>query len=494
MTEPAPKNSGFRWPGERRRATPTTTPVVAAVRVLDVWGQRVGIILGTLVSIWLYLRPAPAGLGVAGQHSIAIFVFCTMLWVTNAMPYGVTGLLGIALLGLSRAVQPSEAYSAFGSSAIFFLTGIFIIAGALIETGLSKRMALLFLSRFEGSPYAFAFGMLLAGAFATIWMPNQATTAMLFPIGMEVAAAMQLKPHESRYAKVLFFSLAWGAMMGANASFLGSSRAALALGMLQKNYGMSIGFLEWTRASWPVVVLGVIVTPFVLRLVFKREEVDFTSARRVLEQAVADLGPMRQPQYLTLAILLLTVTAWVTVGGRSVDIAVISLLGATALFVAGVVKWERVERHVYWNIILMYGGAIALGDALEKTGATRFILSSTLGGMTLSPFWAIAGTAIVALILSEFMSNAAALAVILPLAFTMGDQVGASPIAMLLATSFGSGLDFMFPISTAPNTIIFASGYLRWIDFVKAGLIMTVTSMLILALVVKFYWPLIGLL
>ena len=91
------------------------------------------------------------------------------------------------------------------------------------------------------------------------------------------------------------------------------------------------------------------------------------------------------------------------------------------------------------------------------------------------------------------MSNAAALAVVLPLAFTLAAQSGASPVALVLAVSFGAGLDFMFPMSTAPNTIIFASGYLKTSDFLKAGLLMTAASILILIAVVMWWWPLIGL-
>ncbi|MFN8574352.1 MAG: DASS family sodium-coupled anion symporter [Gemmatimonadaceae bacterium] len=483
----------FRWPGERRRTTPTAPPPAGGPTLVEQWGQRVGIAVGLLLALYVYLRPAPSGLSTEGEHAIAVFIVAITLWVTNALPYGVTGLLGVALLGLTGAIKPSDAYSAFGSSAIFFLMGIFLIGGALVETGLSKRMALLFLSRFEGSPYGFAFGMMLAGVFATIWMPNQATTAMLFPIATEVAVALRLRPKESTYAKVLFFSMGWGALIGSNVSFLGSSRAALALGMLQKNYGTSISFLGWVEASWPVVALGILTTPLILRLVFKHEEVEFSSARRLLERAVDDLGPMQRPQYATLAILVLTVAAWVFLGGRKVDLAVIALLGATALFVFGVMKWERGERHIYWNIILMYGGAIALGAALERTGATKFLLTTALDGYQPSRYVAVLGTAVIALILSEFMSNAAALAVILPLAFTLANQVGASPTALVLATSFGSGLDFMFPISTAPNTIIFSSGYLSPKDFVRAGALMTLASIAILALVIKFYWPLIGL-
>ena len=278
---------------------------------------------------------------------------------------------------------------------------------------------------------------------------------------MEVAAALHLKPKESEYAKLLFFSMAWGAMVGGNFSFLGSSRAALSLGMLQKSYGLGISFAQWMVAAAPVVILGLLTTPLVLRLVIRPEPVDFGAARRVIERAVENLGPMRRPQYTALAIISLTIAAWVSVGGRRVDLAVIALLGAVTLFVFKVLTWEKAERHIYWNIVLMYGGAIALGSALDKTGAARWLLQGVLDGYQPSAQMTIIGAAVLALLMSEVMSNAAALAVVLPLAFTLAAQSGASPVALVLAVSFGAGLDFVFPMSTAPNTIIFASGYLK---------------------------------
>jgi len=449
--------------------------------------------VGIVAALWIYVAPTADGLSVEGKKAFSVFTLCTALWISNALPYGVTALLAVAGLGLTGAVRPSVAYSSFGSSAIFFLIGIFLIGGALTETGLSKRCALLLLRRFDRTPFTFAMGMMLTGAFATVWMPNQATTAMLFPIAMEVAAALHLKPKESEYGRLLFFSMAWGAMVGGNLTFLGSSRAALALGMLQRNYGLGMAFVDWVVAAAPVVILGLLTTPIILRSVIKPEAVDFAAARRVIERAVDNLGPMRRPQYVAMTIISLTILAWVSVGGRRVDLAVIALLGAVSLFVTRVLTWEKAERHVYWNIVLMYGGAIALGSALDTTGATKWLLQGVLDGYQPSAMTTIVGAAVLALLLSEVMSNAAALAVVLPLAFTLANQSGASPVALVLAVSFGAGLDFMFPMSTAPNTIIFASGYLRTKDFLKAGLLMTVASILILLAVVAWWWPLIGL-
>ncbi len=455
--------------------------------------QGAALIAGLVGALWIYLAPLPAGLSPAGKTAFAVWLLCTTLWITNFVPFGVTGLLAVALLGLTRAMTPAEAYAAFGSSAVFFLIGIFIIAGALVHSGLSKRCALWFLSKFERSPYAFANGMMMAAAFGTVWMPNQATTAMLFPIAVEVALALRLRPTESNYAKTLFLSLAWGALIGANASFLGSSRAALALGMLQQSYGLGISFSRWMLAGLPVVLLGVLVTPIVLRLSFAKENVPFAAAREVLEHEVSKLGKLTRDHWITLGILFLTIGSWIVVGGRQIDLAVIALLGAVLLFAAGVLKWENVERHIHWNIVLMYGGAIALGVLIDKSGAAKWLLDATLGDTHISPLIAVAGAGVVALLLSEFMSNAAAVAAVLPLAFTLGDRVGASPIAMCLATSFGAGLDFMFPISTAPNTIVFASGYLRTRDLIKAGSIMTIGCILILVIVIRYWWPIIGL-
>ncbi|MEO7966417.1 MAG: DASS family sodium-coupled anion symporter [Gemmatimonadaceae bacterium] len=489
----APEAS-FRWPEERRRA-PRAEPPSPEVEGSwwERWGQRALVVAGVVGAAAILVTPTASGLSLEGKRAFAVFVLCTSLWISNALPYGVTALLAVAGLGLSGAVKPSDAYASFGSSAVFFLIGIFLIGGALSETGLSKRCALLMLRRFEGSPFAFAMGMMLTGAVATAWMPNQATTAMLFPIATDVANALQLKQKESQYGKLLFFSMGWGAMIGGNMTFLGSSRAALALGILQKNSGLGIGFSQWVWASFPVVILGLITTPFVLRAMIRPEPIEFGAARRVLERAVSELGPMRRPQYTAMSIVLLTVAAWVSVGGRRVDLAVIALLGAVSLFVFRVLSWEKAERHVYWNIVLMYGGAIALGSALEKSGATRWLLHSALGGYIPSPYVTIVGAAIVGLVLSEVMSNAAALAVVLPLAFTVANASGASPVAVTLAVSWGAGLDFIFPMSTAPNTIIFASGYLKTSDFIRTGLLMTVISILILLLVVKFWWPIIGL-
>jgi sodium-dependent dicarboxylate transporter 2/3/5 len=240
------------------------------------------------------------------------------------------------------------------------------------------------------------------------------------------------------------------------------------------------------------VILAVGVAPFILRWCFPKEEVQFGSARALLEGTVREMGPMQRRQWKVALIVGATILAWVTLGDR-VDLAVIALLGAVALFVTQAISWEEAEKRIFWNIVLMYGGAIALGVVIDKTGAARWLIESYVGGISIPPFLAVAGVLVGSLILSEFMSNAAAVAVMLPLAFSLGDTLGASPVALTLAASIGAGLDFALPFSSAPNTIVFASGYLRMMDVVKAGGIMTIASIVIVLLVAWLWWPILGL-
>lgn len=481
----------FRWPADRpdeRAARPAPLVVAPQRAFLSTLGGVVGIVAG--LAIWL--APPIAGLSDAGKSALAVFVVSAAFWISDFLPIGITGLLAVALLGATRALTPGAAFAAFGNSAVFFILGVFILAAALIQTGLSRRLALSLLSRFERGPFTLASGLMLSTALLTAWMPAQATTAMLFPITLEIVQAMRLSRQDSGYAKVLFLSLAWGAMVGSNLSFLGSTRAPLALGLLADRFQQTISFPQWALASAPTVLLGLVIGLVVLRTFFPREPVDMTAARRTIQVSVAELGPLGLRQLQVAAVIVATIVGWVAFGDR-VDLAVTAMLGAATLFAIGALRWQELDGYVHWGIVLMYGGAIALGVAVERTGAGAFLVSRLFDGHAPSPYAALAGIIVLTIVLTEVMSNAAAVAVVLPLAFTLVDQVGVGPVAMVLACSTAAGLDFTFPFSSAPSSIVYASGYLRMRDMLGAGTLMTVAQITLLLVVARVWWPMIGL-
>lgn len=485
---PADANgTGFAWPADRPedlRAAVVSPPGRSRASRL----RRTLAWLGCLAGLGVLAAPGPAGLPAAGQASFGVFVIAVTLWVTNVLPIGITGLLAVALLGVTGGLAPEEAYAAFGNPAVFFILSVFIMAAAVIQSGLSKRLALVFLRRFEGGVFRLVAGVMVVGAVLTVWMPNQATAAMLFPITLEIARAARLEPGRSSYGQVLFLSLAWGVMLGANASVLGSARVPLALELLEQRFDLGITFAGWLIASLPVVVAGLGVGLLVLRLVYRGEAVDLDAARGAIENGVAQLGPMGRREALVCAVMAVTIAAWILLNGR-IDRAAIAVIGAAAMFALGLLRWGDLDGFVQWGIILMYGGAVAVGVAIDRSGGAAWLVDGLLGGVHLPAFAIVAALALMSVALSEVMSNVAAVAVLLPLGFSLAGATGLDPTLIVLITCFGAGLAFTLPISSAPNTIGYASGYIRTRDMIVAGSLMTALQMGLLLLAARVYWP-----
>jgi sodium-dependent dicarboxylate transporter 2/3/5 len=188
----------------------------------------------------------------------------------------------------------------------------------------------------------------------------------------------------------------------------------------------------------------------------------------------------------------LTVLAWVFLGS-SIGLASISLASVVLLFILKLVRWKDIEEYVNWGIILMYGGAIILGKALGESGAAEWMADRTIGAWATSPWAVIALLSLTTLLLTEGISNAAVIAILMPVGIGMAGRFGLNPVTVTFAIAVPAGLAFALPMSTPANAIAVSSGYVRVLDMVKAGLFMGITAWIVFNLVARFYWPVIGL-
>ena len=434
----------------------------------------------------------PEGLSPEGQKALAIFLLCLILWMTNVIPLAVTSLMAIVLLPLLGVLDTKTAFSLFGNPAVFFILGAFILAAALMRSGLSTRLALFFLTRIKKSPGSLLLGVILSSAFLAFWMPEHAVAALMFPLVLEVASSLDLKPKESSYGKALFISLAWGAVIGGVATFLGGARNPLAIGMLWEEFSLKISFLEWMIATVPIVVAMVFLAYGFIRLFFKIDIESIASAEKKLQERIHRLGKMSKREKIVGLIMVATVICWMTLS-NTIGLANIAILSAVSLFLFNVVPWKEIEEYVNWGIILMYGGAISLGFALDHTQAAAWLAKNALSSSKVTPFVFIIVITFIAKFLTEGISNVATVAILLPLGFALGQTYGISPIIVVYAVAIPAGLAFSLPMGTPPNAICYASGYYRISDLIKAGLVLNVISWLLFLLMVKLYWPLIGL-
>jgi len=450
------------------------------------------ILIALVICAGIMLAPTPDGLTREGQNAIAIFGLCFVLWVANSLPLSVTSLFAIVLLPTLRVIPAARSFALFGSPVVFFILGAFILAAAMMRSGLSTRLALAFLRRFGGSPGQLLAGVVFSGGFLAFWMPSHAVAALLFPIVLEIVHALELRPNRSGYGRALLLALAWGAVIGGVATFLGGARNPLALGILQEHYDQTIGFLQWMIAVAPFAIALMVLAYFVLSRACGIEIDDVSAARRALDVKARELGPLTNREKGVAAIMVLTIGAWI-VAGQNMGLASISLLAAVSLFVFDLIDWQSVEEYVNWGVILMYGGAIAIATALHESGGAAWIAEVAITRLSgLPPFVMFLVFALAASFLTEAISNVAAVALFLPIAFGIAEGSGLSPIPVVFAVAVPAGLAFALPMGTPPNAIAYSAGYYRLRDSVILGAVLKLAAIGLLALAAKLYWPLLG--
>jgi sodium-dependent dicarboxylate transporter 2/3/5 len=451
------------------------------------------LLIGAAVALAVYTMPGQEGLTPEGQRTLAVFFLALTLWLTHILPLASTGLLVVGLLIITRVMEPERAFSNFGNSAVFFLLGVFLLTAAMMRSGLSKRLTLVFLEQFDRSPRFLLLGVLFTCSFLALWMPEHAVAAMIYPVVLETVQCLGLRQGKSSYAKALFLALAWGSIIGGVGTFLGGARAPLAVGLLYESYGIRVGFLEWMIAAIPVVILMTPIAYMVLLAFFKVDVKDVTLAREFLRKEIERIGPMSKVEVKMAVLMVCTVLGWILLGTRY-SLATISILASVFIFVLRIARWPDIEEFVNWGVIVMYGGAICLGKALTETDAIKWVVYSYLPIESLSPLVVLGVLVVVSLFLTEGISNAATVAVLVPLGFGLSDTLGINPLTVVLAITIPAGLPFCMPIGSPPNAIAFSSGYYSISEIARRGILLNMVVIFVMILIIHFYWPLLGLL
>jgi len=342
------------------------------------------------------------------------------------------------------------------------------------------------LNRMGNSSRQLLMTMLLLPAMMAFVMPEHAVAAVFLPIVWSVVRSLNLSQGD-RYAQALFFAVAWGAIIGGVMTLLGGARGPLALALLGELSGTSFSFAQWTLASFPVVIIMLVAAAIQLHWMQRGITIDMSVAKDAISQRRLELGDMNIPAKVMGILLLVTILMWVF-AGHALGLANIALLAVVSMFALRLVSWNDVESHVNWGVLLMYGGAIAIGKALSDTGAGLWLAHTLLPASMSVPLLFILLT-VLTLLLTECVSNAAAVAILLPIALPLGVSMDVSPIMIALLIGIVSGFAFMLPMGTPPNAMIFSSGFVRSQAMLRFGSVMSLTAATLFLLVAFVWWP-----
>ena len=449
------------------------------------------IIVAFLVIVLFYFLPTPDGLSSEGKMMIGILLMGAVLWITEPIPLAVTGLLIMIIQPILRVMPAGDVFSSFGNQAVFFLIGAFIIAGALEKHGLHKRIALKFLSYFEKSPKLFTFGIMISCALLSFIMPEHGVAAMFLPIVTSILIAMKITPRKSNFGIVSMLSIAYGCSIGSLGTLIGGARNPLTVGMLADlEQPITVSFFDWMTYSMPIVFIALPIVWLILQISFPIEIKNIAAAKTEINHQVSRSGRLGRYEITVMCIMILTVILWIFVSSPGhLSLAVIAILGSVLLFFTGCITWKDVEQRVPWGIILLYGGAITLGISMQKTGAGAWIAHQLFSITGDNPYLVILGLIVFTILLTEIMSNIAAVAILLPIGVAISTEIpGVSPLFASMLIALSGGLAFMFVIATPGNAIAYSSGYFSSRNLLRAGVVANIACIGVIFLVAIIYW------
>jgi sodium-dependent dicarboxylate transporter 2/3/5 len=474
--------------------------------------QKIGLILGPVLAGLMLLFGPPDGLTTTAWYTGALMVLMATWWATEAIPIPATSLLPLVILPLIGAGTPKQVGADYASYIVLLLLGGFIIAMGIERWDLHKRIALNVISQVGAAPKALIFGFMLATALLSMWISNSATTLMMMPIAL--SAAQTLGDKSGKFATALLLGICYAASIGGVATPIGTPTNLIAINWLQAEMDGNIGFPQWMAFGVPAAALMVPAAWWILTRSLPRFE-GGEDVRDRVRKDIRGLGRMTQPEMRAAIVFgfvallwvsrlwlvdLLDAMGWGTLaafGGAEVDM-MIAMAGAVIMFLvpAGggekrmLLNWEEAER-LPWGVLVLFGGGIALGNAISRTGLSEWLGNQLSIMESFPPILFIAVVVALVLFLTELTSNVATMTTLAPILGALAVAVGMAPASLLGPAAVAASCAFMLPVATAPNAIVYSTGQIQIQDMVKRGLRVNLMGILIITLIGYFIAPLV---
>lgn len=424
-------------------------------------------------------------------------------WIFEIMPLGITALIPMVFLPFLGLNTLKEVTPNYAHTVIYLFLGGFIVARALEKTHLSERIALEILKVTGKSDRGIVMGFGLATAFLSMWISNTATTVMMVPIAYSVLTFLKDHLDENQRTSipemsvVLYLTIAYSANIGGIMTPVGTPPNVVFVGYLDQLYGVQVDFWKWMVAVIPPAMLVLFSTFWLLRKLNPYSVSLPNDFPQFIRQKLADLGPLNSKQFVTLGVFAFVAFLWIfkgvihkLTGSNFLNDSSVAILGGVLLFLIPVrsedpqSNWsatlnEKDIKHLPWNIVLLFGGGMAMASALNEAGliqlATDFFASMNIA----SPWLLVLSLAGMALFLTEVMSNVALCVVALPVVMNLGVASGLNPILVGMPVALCTSFAFMMPVSTPPNAIVFGTGQVRVKQMMRAGVFLNIVSVVI---------------
>ncbi len=454
--------------------------------------KNIALFAGPLSALLMYflVKNTSAGADNAALAiTAAVAILCVIWWIFEPVPIPVTSLLPLTIFQLSGVLTANEVGQSYGSPLILLLLGGFILSKSMERSGAHLRLALFMVNLFGSkSSKQLVLGFMVTAATLSMWISNTATTLMLLPVAL--AVANQAK--DKQLAVPLMLSIAFAASIGGIGTPIGTPPNLVFMQVYEQQFNKNIGFTEWMSWGLPVVLCMIPVT-----WLWLTRKLTYSGGFDM-----PDVGKWSTIEKRVMTVFAVTASAWITrkepFGGWSswfdlpaANDASVALIAVILMFVipAGyksenrksekLLDWETATT-IPWGILLLFGGGITLAKAFGVSGLSATLAENLSDLSTLPVLLMIFTICLGVTFLTETTSNTASTVLLMPVlaATAMGSNI--DPKLLMIPAAISASCAFMMPVATAPNSIVYASGFFTTKMMAREGIVLNLCGAVII--------------
>ena len=414
--------------------------------------------------------------------TLLFLLFAIVMFVWEKIPLGLTSMIVCVGLVVTGVLDWKTAFSGFIDSNVILFVAMFIVGGALFETGMANKIGGVVTYFAKTERQLIIAIMVIVGLMSAV-LSNTGTAAVLIPVVIGIAA-------KSGYSRSrLLMPLVFAAAMGGNLSLIGAPGNLIAQSAMEE-MNMSFGFFEYAKIGFPILICGIIYFAFIGYRFLPDHKTGTDSA---FDEQKDFSNVPKWKQVLSLVILILTLLGMIFENQIGIKLCITGCIGAVALILTGVISEKNALKSIDLKTIFLFGGTLSLAAALQETGAGEMIANAVIGvlGKNPSPYLFTFVVFMLCCVLTNFMSNTATTALMAPICVSIAQGMGADPSAVLMACVIGGSCAYSTPIGMPANTMVITAGGYSFKDYAKAGIpliiVATVVSMILLPVFYPFF-------
>ncbi len=412
--------------------------------------------------------------------TLLFLVFAIVSFILEKIPLGLTASICALGLTLTGILDVSTTFSQYVNSNVILCIGMFVVGQALFETGMANKIGGL-VTRFAKTEKTLIIAIMVIAGVMSGFLSNTGTAAVLIPVVCGIA-------DESGYSRShLLMPLVFAAALGGNLSIIGAPGNLMGVNALQE-MGIKTSFFMYAPIGIPMLLIGIL---YFVCFGYKLLTQNQNEAVQNLEEQKDFSNVPKWKQIISLVVLIVVIFAMIFEELIGISIQLSACLGALFLVLTGVLTEKEALNSIDLKVVLLFGGSLSLAKALDVTGAGSMIADKIVGllGSNPNPILLLLVIFLVTCVLTNFMSNTATTALMIPIAVSLANSLGADPRSVVIATVIAGSCAYATPIGMPANTMVVGLGGYKFKDYVKSGLPLILVSFAICMILLPILFP-----